>query len=403
MRPKLRPLETNWVQHNGRMALLLRDRLGLTENAVIVPATLALLLSLCDGTRDENALRVSFELRSGMRIDALLLRQLLRQLDEALLLEGPRVEAAREAALREYREAPFRSPALAGQSYPSDPVDLTRFLEGFSSSPNDDPAPGAVAEVRGLISPHIDFQRGGHVYSKVWRRAADTVAKAEVVVIFGTDHLGGPLINPTRQHYATPWGILPTATRAIDALIAALGDGKDRPEELHHKNEHSIESALVWLHHILGGRSVEIVPILCGSFQPFTEGEADPAQSQELAVAVDVLREVIAGRRHLVVAAADLAHVGPAFGDPASLGTADKALLSTQDTELLTAACSGDAETFFAPLRAERDRRRICGLPPIYLAMRLLGPGKGEVVDYAQCPADADGGSIVSIAGVLFY
>jgi len=32
----------------------------------------------------------------------------------------------------------------------------------------------------------------------------------------------------------------------------------------------------------------------------------------------------------------------------------------------------------------------------------LLGETRGEVVGYDQCPADATGGSLVSIAGVVF-
>jgi hypothetical protein len=33
--------------------------------------------------------------------------------------------------------------------------------------------------------------------------------------------------------------------------------------------------------------------------------------------------------------------------------------------------------------------------------LRYLGACRGEVVGYDQCPADATGGSLVSIAGVL--
>jgi hypothetical protein len=72
-----------------------------------------------------------------------------------------------------------------------------------------------------------------------------------------------------------------------------------------------------------------------------------------------------------------------------------------RDRQLLSSVESGDAEAFFAQLRAEHDERRICGLPPVYLTLRLLESSRGQVVGYDQCPADADGGSLVSIAGVL--
>jgi hypothetical protein len=62
---------------------------------------------------------------------------------------------------------------------------------------------------------------------------------------------------------------------------------------------------------------------------------------------------------------------------------------------------AGDAPAFFDLLREEGDRRHVCGLPPIYLMLRLLGSASGEPSGYALCPADAHGTSIVSIAGVV--
>ena len=63
----------------------------------------------------------------------------------------------------------------------------------------------------------------------------------------------------------------------------------------------------------------------------------------------------------------------------------------------------GRADGFFGQLRDERDQRRVCGLPPIYLTLKLLDDARGEVVDYEQCPADEMSGSLVSIAGVLLW
>ncbi len=52
-------------------------------------------------------------------------------------------------------------------------------------------------------------------------------------------------------------------------------------------------------------------------------------------------------------------------------------------------------------LRAERDARKYCGLPPIYLTLRFLSESRGELLRYEQCPADVDRTSWVSIAGAL--
>jgi hypothetical protein len=109
----------------------------------------------------------------------------------------------------------------------------------------------------------------------------------------------------------------------------------------------------------------------------------------------------MASRRTLVVAAADLAHVGPAFGDPYGVDFVGRAQLRNADERLLSAMYAGDATAFFHMLREEGDRRHVCGLPPIYLTLRLLESASGEPSGYALCPADAQGTSFVSIAGVI--
>ncbi|MFI5269540.1 MAG: AmmeMemoRadiSam system protein B, partial [Chloroflexota bacterium] len=119
------------------------------------------------------------------------------------------------------------------------------------------------------------------------------------------------------------------------------------------------------------------------------------------ASAVEALRSATRGRRVLVAAAADLAHMGPAFGDPEPLDAPAKERITAADEALLTALCTGSAEAFLGPLLAEHDARRICGLPPIYLTLRYLAGSSGIVTSYRQCPADAAFGSLVSAAGVL--
>ena len=63
---------------------------------------------------------------------------------------------------------------------------------------------------------------------------------------------------------------------------------------------------------------------------------------------------------------------------------------------------AGSAEGFFAELKAVEDRNNVCGLPPIYLALRLLGASQGHAVAYDQCPADEQNTSWVSVAGMLW-
>ena len=105
--------------------------------------------------------------------------------------------------------------------------------------------------------------------------------------------------------------------------------------------------------------------------------------------------------RVFVVAAADLAHVGPAFGDPYPIDFVRRARVRGSDGARLQSVEAGDAEGFYQQLREERNARNVCGLPPIYVMLRLLGDARGILLDYAQCTADAQNGSFVSICGML--
>jgi AmmeMemoRadiSam system protein B len=253
-----------------------------------------------------------------------------------------------------------------------------------------------------VVSPHIDYARGGPVYKSVWGAAETAVRNADLAIIFGTDHSGGlGKITLTRQNYATPYGVLSTSTDIVDRLAAAIGEDAAFAEELHHRNEHSIELASVWLHHARGGRAIEVAPILCGSFAHFVAGQADPATDATFEKVISVLRAAMRGRKAIVVAAADLAHVGPAFNGP-PVNLAGQKKLRQADDAILSEMAAGSAAGFFAQLKDVEDSNNVCGLPPIYLSLRLLGETKGEMVAYDQCPADEDDTSWVSVAGMLW-
>jgi len=57
----------------------------------------------------------------------------------------------------------------------------------------------------------------------------------------------------------------------------------------------------------------------------------------------------------------------------------------------------GDAEGFFDSVRREGDRRRICGLAPIYMTVRTAGAGRGALLKYAQWP---DPNAVVTFASL---
>ncbi len=405
MHPKLRLVDSRVINHEGQPLVVLLDPLRLSDQTICLPPPLILLLELCDGSRDEAGLRAALEVRAGIRLSAANVEQILSQLDEALLLENDRFAAAYAEAVEEFRTAAWRSPVLAGSSYPDQAEALESLFQEYSEAAQSvahQTEASDTGEIRGLICPHIDYPRGGLTYALVWQKAAQAVREAQIAIIFGTDHSGGPgSLTLTHQNYATPWGVLPTAHHVVEAVSQAIGPAAAFQEELHHRGEHSVELAAVWLHYLLGERRCEVVPVLCGSFHDFVVGNGQPSEEARLSRALEALREATAPYRTVVIAAADLAHVGPAFGDQYPLDFIRRARLTAEDQHLMDTICAGEAEAFFQEIRQEGDRRRICGLPPIYLTLRFLEETRGTVVGYDQCPADQQNTSVVSICGIV--
>ena len=391
-----------WVNWDGRPMLSLRDSLRLGRNGgLLVPQALVPLLALCDGTRDPSALRTGFLLRTGQSLLPGQVDEVLEALDQGFLLENRRYRRALARALADYRSAPSRVPTLAGQSYPEEPGDLLETLRGYVREAGTAPNGHVEGQMVGLISPHIDYMRGWKTYAQTWETVGEVARDADLVILLGTDHTGSPgSLTLTRQSYATPWGPLPTDVGLVDRLAGVLGEEKAFAEEAHHLGEHSIELASVWLHYVLGGEPKRTLPILCGPHQEVL-AEGIEAGASRVWDALSLLAEAAASQRTLVVAAGDLSHVGPAFGDPLPLDPAGKARIHQADDGWLAAACAG-AGPLKDYILEEGDPTRICGGPPIHYMLSILGESQGHVVTYDQCPADDDFGSLVSVVGVLY-
>jgi hypothetical protein len=222
MKPKLREIEAHPIQHQGQAMLLLRDPLGLSDMTIAIPRPLAPLLGLMDGTRDAAALEAALQVRTGVRLASGLLPKLLTDLDAAFLLDNDRFAEIKAEALHAYRQAPFRPLTVDNAGFPSrSDLASAQFRDYVDALPPAEPS-ADDRPIRGLISPHIDYQRGGPVYAEVWRAAAQAVQEAELVIALGTDHRGSDgALTLTHQSYATPWGILPTDGQIVEALSKA--------------------------------------------------------------------------------------------------------------------------------------------------------------------------------------
>jgi len=108
-----------------------------------------------------------------------------------------------------------------------------------------------------------------------------------------------------------------------------------------------------------------------------------------------VLTELVP--RGILLAGADLAHVGVRFGDPEPLSELQLKLLDKKDRATLRSAVLGDAPLFFNSVMEAGDPRRICCLAPIFALLSVLPGARGKILRYEQA-TDATG--TVSYASV---
>jgi hypothetical protein len=151
-----------------------------------------------------------------------------------------------------------------------------------------------------------------------------------------------------------------------------------------------------------GGEPIELVPVLCGSLDRLFDEDCDLESDAAINKFIDALIPNIIEKKALVIAAGDMSHVGPAFGGR-PLDLLGNARVKSADDELISLVCEGDHKGFFEAIRGVNDQNNVCGLAPIYMAMRSLAPVEGENVAYDRCPADPQSTSIVSICGVVLH
>lgn len=390
---------------------MLRDTQGVAPSHVVLPMEVVPIVARFAGreTCDEIARSVSKEV--GEKIPVSIVIQLATELEDALFVDGPPYRRERAKIEKDFANAAVRPASHAGGAYHDDPAKLAEYIKKdclAAATPRlaaDKPATATPADKRliALVAPHIDPWRGAVCYGAAYNAfAAALPADAETFILLGTSH--APMKEPfalCRKAFATPLGQVDADYDAIDAIARAC-DFDPYADQFNHKREHSLEFQAVFLRHMLGKRPARIVPILAGLGEQQSTGDS-PSESKEVMRVLDAIRKVIDDTKAIVIAGADLAHVGPRFGDPRPLDEKERKVLDGTDRESLDHASAIDAEGFWKHVAADLDTRRVCGLAPMYSLLRVIDPrARGELRHYEQT-VDPDEGSIVSHAAVGFY
>jgi AmmeMemoRadiSam system protein B len=380
---------------------MLRDTQGVASTHAVLPLDLLPIVSRFTGgtTCEEIAKQASREM--GERVPVDLVVRLVTELEESLFIDGAPYRRERARIEREFADADVRPASHAGGAYHGDATKLVNYIDKDCFGKAD----GAhqSGHLVGLVAPHIDPWRGARCYGEAYGVLGKALpADADTFVLFGTSH--APMREPfalCRKAFDTPLGKLEADKGAIDA-IAESCDFDPYADQFNHKREHSLEFQAVFLKHLLGDRHARIIPILSGLGDHQSNGRS-PSGSRTIEKFLVTVQKIVERKRAVVIAGADLAHVGPRFGDERPFDATEREKLDATDRESLDHARRGDAEGFWKHVARDLETRRVCGLAPIYSLLRTMARGaRGHLGHYEQ-NVDPDEGSIVSHAALGFY
>ena len=403
--PKLRwPIDMRLDKVQDKPALILRCPIGIAEKALALRPAVVPLLNAFNGGNSVAEIVARFA-KEGLQEKAV--RDLVTLLDQHLFLDSPAYAAAEKKVREEFSRLPARQPVLAGTAYPSDKGRLSADVDKFLSQASKDSAL-FKGSLLGLIAPHVDYRRGGNAYGRTY--AALKNQDYDLYVLLGTAHqYSRHMFHLTLKNFLSPFGEFTCEREFVEKLARKHGSERSFADEFLHKREHSLELQLPFLGRLKG--TARIVPVLVGSFGADIMAGKLPGENEEYASFAAALAESMKewkdrGSKVCLIAAADMAHVGRAFGDPGALSEQLMAEVAKRDLTYLDLIKAQDSKGLAAHVALDRDSRRLCGFPSVYLFVdifdRLALRYEARVLSYDQA-IDPQTDCAVTYAGVGIY
>ncbi|UCF57857.1 MAG: AmmeMemoRadiSam system protein B [Deltaproteobacteria bacterium] len=387
------------VQHGTQQLILIRDHLGLVPEGKAVAPPLYQLMSLLDGTRTVRDLQMELmRQKGGVLVGMDEVKSLLVHLEESYLLESERFRKARDQIVASFTSKRVRHCSHCGLTYPGNPSELKNKLNKIIAS--QPPVSEPEGKIKGLVSPHIDLSVGYKVYSSAYQMLNYTAPSR--VVLLGVGHqMVSDLFCLTDKDFETPLGITKGEKSLIHELRGAGGDNI-AANDFAHRSEHSIEFQLIFLQHLLQGKSFTIIPILCGFIQSCMPEYSREVYLEKTAPFLNVLRQILQDpdKQTLLVAGIDFSHIGPKFGHemPAEYL---KGRSEAHDKKLLQYLSTFDPDRFWEESRNVEDKFNVCGFSALACLLEILPSCKGQILNY-QIWHEEPTRSAVSFAAVVF-
>jgi AmmeMemoRadiSam system protein B len=264
----------------------------------------------------------------------------------------------------------IRPPAVAGRFYPSDPQELTRQIQEYSS--------GATGKTRalGCVVPHAGYVYSGRVAGAVYA-AMEIPAQS---ILLGPRHFpqGQPMAILSEGSFETPLGQAQIDSELAGELARACP--LLREDEVAHGREHSLEVQLPFLQTLAA--NFRFVPVVLatdryGAMEELGRGVAQVVKAQ---------REPV-----LVIASSDMNHYE------------SEAITRAKDERAIARILALDARGLYDTVRSEGIT--MCGYAAtvaMLVAVRELGATGARLVRHAtsgEVTGDLD--EVVGYAGIV--
>lgn len=400
--PKLRPVEMFPTDQDGQRVFVVHDPSGLAAGQIVVSGPALYILSLLDGQNTLEQVRLKFQGIFGQPLPLDELEGMLAQLDAGRYLDSPAFRSHFQSLIDAYRASDAR--VSDGQDgYGLGEETLSAGLERLLGAAKSGGSRSAGGRLVGLVAPHLDYPRGAPCYAEAYGLLAST-EPAERYVLLGTNHFGrstGPAA--TLKNFQTPLGTTRTDRAFIEGLNGRLG--LDLCEhEFDHQREHSVELQVLMLQHLLGAGNFEIVPVLCHDPCGANGTRSYDGRGADLHAFAEALHDQIAedGRRTVIIAGADLSHVGTRFGDERELDASFLSEVERSDRAALSAYVDADAGSFVGRLRSCENQTRVCSAGCMYALRTALPGATPELLRYHQA-VDRPSGTCVTCCAVALW
>lgn len=395
-KPRLRPVEAFPLPEGDGVTIGVRDRSGLSEVMLSLSAPALHIMSMMDGDHTCNDIRRQFQVSFGRPIAEGTLHSMVTHLENAHFLEGPGFEAYYQSLLDEYRNKRTREMPHATTLGIVD--DSGSIFDEMLADVNGCVASGTVV---GLIAPHLDYPRGRPCYAAAYATLRNR-PPPDRVIILGTNHFGrSTSVVATGNDFSTPLGVTKVDGTFLGKLEERCGDL--RTFELDHAREHSIELQVSWLQHFFGADAFTIVPLLCPDPCGPTGTAPLDGRGVDLREFALVLGELVRNDtgETLIVAGADLSHVGAAFGDERQLDEPFLEEVRQRDRQALDRLRTGEVNAFLQCVAEQENPTRVCSAGCIFVLAAALPDASASVLGYHQA-VDLPTQTCVTCAAVAF-